>query len=354
MCDGIVSNQELLDRWRQIIVSLEQFSLFTSQCEIIVIDYTCVSWIRTSVSKTSEFDGNLASKFVSFCHLGFKSSAQKLPEERESEKPQNSDEVNTVEVGDTSNSPAKVMSLLQNVPVSSEVVMSGELQKDHELTIAEKDCVITSSEEDMDNLNAFVNDKLQFLTEKGLEQLIEDESVKVEEILSANEGTASGHIVGYEETVGAEVDQVRTKSLCPGLTPNANVEGSSCEVSFDERDEVDRILWEKLGGSCVTSAPVKGLWPIYSKRRSSVLGGHEAPPCISIRFGVSDTISGVENGNLSRSCVTEVSGGVERSDFTSGGFSTLEAIAKKRADERDGGLFEFSSATTSTCSKASD
>ena len=74
-----------------------------------------------------------------------------------------------------------------------------------------------------------------------------------------------------------------------------------------------------------------------------MLGGHEASPCKSIRFGVADTIESVEGGNLSRSGVTEASGGVEGSDFTSGGFSTLEAIAKKGADERDGGLFELAS-----------
>ena len=34
---------------------------------------------------------------------------------------------------------------------------------------------------------------------------------------------------------------------------------------------------------------------------------------------------------------------MEGSDFTSSGFSTLEAIAKKRADDRDGGLFALSS-----------
>ena len=93
----------------------------------------------------------------------------------------------------------------------------------------------------------------------------------------------------------------------------------------------------------MTSTPVKGLWPIYSKKRSSVLGGHEVRPCKSIRFGVADTIESVEGGNLSRSGITEASGGVEGSDFTSGGFSTLQAIAKKRADGRDGGLFELSS-----------
>ena len=86
----------------------------------------------------SEFAGSLPRKFISFFHLGFESSAHNVPEERHSENPQKVDEVNTVEVGETSNSPANVMSVLQNVPVSSEVGMSGEVEKDHELTVAEK------------------------------------------------------------------------------------------------------------------------------------------------------------------------------------------------------------------------
>ena len=261
-----------------------------------------------------------------------------MPEERESQNPQNVEEVvgtSTVEVGETSNCPAKVMSVLQNVPVSSKVVVSGEVQKDHELTIAEKDCVMISSEEDMDDLNAFVNEKLQFMTEKGLEQLVGDESVNVEEILGGNLASISGHVVGSEGTVGLEVREGRTTSVCPGLTSSANVQGSSCEMFPHERDEVDRLLREEMGGSLVTSTPVKGLWPIYSKRQSSVFGGHEARPCKSLRFGVAGTIESVEGGNLSRSGMTEGSGGIEGSDFTSGGFSTLDATAKKRADERD-------------------
>ena len=113
----------------------------------------------------SEFVGNLLRKFISFRHLGFESSAHNVPEERESEKPPNVEEVvgtSIVEVSETSNSPAKVMSVLQNVPVSSGVVESGKVQKDQELTIAEKDCVLTISEEDMDDLNAFVVERLQF------------------------------------------------------------------------------------------------------------------------------------------------------------------------------------------------
>ena len=69
-------------------------------------------------------------------------------------------------------------------------------------------------------------------------------------------------------------------------------------MSLHERDEVDRNLREEFGGSPVTSTPVKGLWPIYSKRRSSVLGGHKAPPCKPIRFGVTDAIGAVEGGNV--------------------------------------------------------
>ena len=121
------------------------------------------------------------------------------------------------------------------------------------------------------------------------------------------------------------------------------MEGSRCEVFARGHDELDRILRDELGGSHVISTPVKGLWPIYSKKRGSVLGGHEVRPCKFLRFEAADTIESVRRGNISRSGMTEASGGVEGSDFTSGGFSTLEAIAKKRADQRDGGLFELAS-----------
>ena len=181
----------------------------------------------------SEFAGNLPRKFISYRHLGCESNAHEVPEERESKNPQKvagMDEAKTVEVGETSNSPAKVMSVLQNVPVSSEVGMSGEVEKDHELTVAEKDCVMTSSEEDMDDLNAFVSEKLQFMSEQSLEQLVGDESVNVEEIFSGNLAAVSSHIVESEGTVGVEVDQGKTTFLCPGLTSSANVEGKSCEV----------------------------------------------------------------------------------------------------------------------------
>ena len=110
----------------------------------------------------SEFTGNLPRKFFIFRHLGVESNAHKLPEERESENPQNvaeSKEANTVEVGKTNFSPAKVMSAFPDVPVSSKVGISEEVEKDHELTVAEKDCVLTSSDGDVEDLSAFVAKK---------------------------------------------------------------------------------------------------------------------------------------------------------------------------------------------------
>ena len=73
----------------------------------------------------SEFAGNLPRKFISFRHLGVESNAHKLPEERESENPQNvaeSREVNTVEIGETSVSPAKSLCSLQDAPVRAECI----------------------------------------------------------------------------------------------------------------------------------------------------------------------------------------------------------------------------------------
>ena len=134
----------------------------------------------------SEFAGNLPRKFISFRHLGVKSSARKLPEERESETPQNvaeSKETKTVEVGVTNFSPAKVMSVFPNVPVSSKVGMPEEVEKDPELTVAEKDCVLTSSDDDVEDLSAFVTERLQCLSKGSVGKLIGEECMNVEETL---------------------------------------------------------------------------------------------------------------------------------------------------------------------------
>ena len=73
----------------------------------------------------SEVAGNSPRKFISFRHLGFESSAHNLPEEWEFEKPRKIaqiDDVNTVVVGETLESPAKVTSFLQVAPMRIESI----------------------------------------------------------------------------------------------------------------------------------------------------------------------------------------------------------------------------------------
>ena len=92
----------------------------------------------------SDFAGNLSCKFFSFRHLGFESSSHNLSEKRESESPQNVaelDEVNTVVIGETSNSSAKVTSFLRVAPVRAEIIGTRLEDEDRDLTMAEKECV---------------------------------------------------------------------------------------------------------------------------------------------------------------------------------------------------------------------
>ena len=108
----------------------------------------------------SEFAGNLPRKFISFRHLGFESSAHKFLEERESENPQNvveRDEANTVEIGETSASPAKSLCSLEDGPVRVECIGAELGHEDRNLTMAEKDCVLTSSDDDVEDMSAFVD-----------------------------------------------------------------------------------------------------------------------------------------------------------------------------------------------------
>ena len=132
----------------------------------------------------SEFAGNLPRKFISFRHLGFESSAHKFREERESENPQNvveRDEANTVEIGETSASPAKSLCSLEDEPVRVECIGLDLGHENRNLAMAEKDCVLTSSDDDVEDLSAFVAERLQYLSEWRVEKLIGEECMNVEE-----------------------------------------------------------------------------------------------------------------------------------------------------------------------------
>ena len=266
----------------------------------------------------SEFAGNLPRKFISFRLLRFESSAHNSPKERESENPQNVEEVvgtSIVEVSETSNSPAKVMSVLQNVPESSEVGMSEEMEKDQVLTVAEKDCVLTSSDDDVEDLIACVAERLQTVSEGSVEKFNGEECVNVEEILRGN--------VGVEEEGGSERQSVGQ---------NVPVGGNDDDRRFSPNGETNRILREDLCNANITSTPKRAAWPIYTNKRSSVLGGQEEPRCKAVMFDVASG-SGTGGAVESRWNESVKSEDVPKSLVTSGGFSVLGGNARRQADE---------------------
>ena len=206
-----------------------------------------------------EFAGNLSHDFINFRHLGFVSSAHHLSEEQESEIPQidaEVGEVNTLVVGETSNSLAKGLSNLQGAHMRAESVGPRLEDEDRNLTMAEKGCILTSSDDDVEDLSAFVTERLQCLIEGSVERLIGDENVNVEEVLCGSVGI--GEDGGYKR-----------QSVCPIVMMAGDVDAD--ERRFSPGEGINQILREELGSANITSTPKRAEWPIYTKRRSSVL-----------------------------------------------------------------------------------
>ena len=65
-------------------------------------------------------------------------------------------EANTVGIGEASTSLAKSLSSLEDAPVRAERIGAELGYEDRDLTMAEKDCVLTSSDDDVEDLSAFV------------------------------------------------------------------------------------------------------------------------------------------------------------------------------------------------------
>ena len=152
-----------------------------------------------------------------------------------------------------------------------------------------------------------------------MEKLIGDESVNVEEILCGS--------VGVGENGGGN-----EQSVCQNVTPGGDVGTDVRRISPGE--ETDRILREELGSTNITSTPKRAEWPIYTRRRSSVLSEQEESLCKAVMFGVASGSGTVGGGGLPTGNLTDPSEGVAESFATSGGFSTLEGIAQRQADGR--------------------
>ena len=228
-------------------------------------------------------------------------------------------EANTTEIGEASTSPAKGSSSLQDAPEKAGCVRAKLPDEYRDMTMAKKDSVLTSSDEDVEDLSAFVTERLQCLSRWGVEDLIGDAGVNVEETLCGN--------VDVEEEGGDN-----RQSMWSNVTIGENVDVD--DRSFSPDVWIIRILRQEFGSANVTSTPKKPAWPTYSRRRSSVLKEPDEPVCKAVVFDVasgSGTVGGVE---LSRGNVTDPSEGVPESFVTSGRFPTLEGIARRQADER--------------------
>ena len=215
------------------------------------------------------------------------------------------------------------MSVFPDVPVPSKVGMSEEVEEGHELTVAEKDCVLTSSDDDLEDLTAFVTEILQCLSEGSVEKLIGEECMNVEEILCGD--------VGVEKDGGG-----KSQSVCLDVTVGGDVGVDGRRFSPDA--EINRILREELGSATVTSIPKRAAWPNYSKRRSSVLTEPDEPVCKAAVFDVASGSGEFEDVRLLKGNVTNTSEGVPENFVMSGGFSTLEGIARRKADDRGEGM----------------
>ena len=142
----------------------------------------------------SQYAGKLLRKFISYRYLGFEFSAQIFPEERGAESFQTAaqvDDVDTDVVDEASNSQAKIISDILSAPIAAKNKTSRVEEKKCNLTLAECDCFMTSSEEVGEALNNFVNEKLKFLCERSLEQAVGNGSLIVEEVLRGNVDAAA-------------------------------------------------------------------------------------------------------------------------------------------------------------------
>ena len=146
-----------------------------------------------------------------------------------------------------------------------------------------------------------------------------DESVIVEEILCGSIGVG-------------EDDHDKIRSVRLNVTLGEDVEASDRKFHPDE--EIKQFLRQNLGSVNITSTPITSLWPIYTERRINVLGDHEEPPCKTVMSVVPSESGTVGGGELARGSVTNANDGVPEIFVKSGGFVTMEDIARRQAVER--------------------
>ena len=121
------------------------------------------------MSAISKLVGGLQRNFIKFPLLGSEISAPCLHDEPGAESHQivvHIVHISTFLVSNTTSSPPKTMPVLESAPAAAESATSGVEKKDRKLTLARRVCVITSSKEDVEDLNAFCGENLLFVRKK--------------------------------------------------------------------------------------------------------------------------------------------------------------------------------------------
>ena len=118
--------------------------------------------------------------------------------------------------------------------------------------------------------------------------------------------------------------QDKMRSVCPNMTPGNDVETS--DRRFPPIQEIIRVLRKELSSLKFTSTPIRATWPISTKKRSSILGEQDEPPCEAVMSDVASGSETVGGGELARGNVTDASEGVLENFVTNGAFSTLRVM----------------------------
>ena len=97
---------------------------------------------------------------------------------------------------------------------------------------------------------------------------------------------------------------------------------------FSQNEEINPFSQEERGSAItkINSNPKSAVWPIYTKKRSSVLSRQDEPLCKAVISDVPVEIGTVGGRELSRESATNLSEGVPEKFVTSGSSSTLECF----------------------------
>ena len=223
----------------------EQVFLFTSGItrDRLKFERTRVSSLRISGFEMGEYAGELPRKFICFHCLENESNVPKNLNiegtENYPDVPQRSEEEIKV-IEKTEASPTKSLAVLQVTGGKEAMVEErGDVNKEC-LIVGSQECLLSSSDEESEGLEKFLQDKLESFGGEGIENLVEVDPAGVLELLDASlvdRGNTGSGVVTVDDEIPRSrvVDILRSK-----LREKTMVGGSRrplCDVDIGVADE---------------------------------------------------------------------------------------------------------------------